>query len=148
MKRHRAKTITRIIKGIYVTNETPDMIRHLLLHARASVMHSVKMKCYGHESGIHSPYSTCGSSSTTAFSLSATISSTNLLVWGTPTNHVAHHTGNTRKPIKNNQAHRGLPPLSAQLVLSHLFWSFSILEGNDRDQGVLCIGAGFLGSRI
>jgi len=73
-------------------------------------------------------------------------SSTNLLVWGTPINHVTHHTGKITKPIKNNQAHRGLPPLSAQLVPSHLLWPLSTLEGNDSDQGVLCIGAGFLGS--
>jgi len=75
-------------------------------------------------------------------------SSTNLLVSGTPINHVTHHTGKITKPIKNNQAHRGLPPLSAQLVPSHLFWPLSTLEGSDSDQGVLCIGAGFLGSRM
>jgi hypothetical protein len=48
--------------------------------------------------------------------------------------------GKSKNPKKNNHAWTGLPPRSSQLPRP--------LEGNDSDHGVVCIGGGFLGSRM
>lgn len=96
----------RTMKGIYVKNAMPDMMRHLTRHERASIDDHIRTHTYINKEAIPSniPCSTWGSSNVTAFSVSVPPTRR---VSGIGTNEATHHRGNKMKPMKKHHAWKG-----------------------------------------